>query len=320
MSSKLKEIPTSELIRNPLNPRMEFDPTTLEALKKSIAKVGILVPLTVYQRTVDGKYCLVDGERRWRCAQALGLKTVPAVIIPEPDKKTNLLQMFSIHHLRVQWKLIWTALKLETLMLMMETTDEEELSSYTGMTRRKIDHCKRILHFPKKYQEILLLPEKDETLTPDFFVELYPVLKRVQNELPSIYTRFSEEQIIDSLIQKFRKGQISAAREFRILKKVVAGVRRKTIPDYRAVDLFGKLITDPDMDIKQISRILMLETPNIRELTQACEALTSSLSTVPHEKIEEDRKLKDAIVKLRREVDRLPLEKPGLSDKGRRHS
>jgi len=309
MSSSLQQIPTNEIIRNPLNPRMTFEPITMEALKKSIEKVGILVPLTVYQRKSDGKYCLVDGERRWRCARELGLEKVPAVIIPEPDTKTNLLQMFSIHHLRVQWKLIWTALKLETLMLMMKTDDDEELSSYTGMTRRKIDHCKRILYFPKKYQEILLVPEKGEKIKSDFFVELHPVLKRMRKELPIIYEKFSEEQIIDSLIQKFRKGKIHAAREFRMLKKVLNGVKKKTILKDRAIELFSELIENPDMNIEQISRILVLETPNIKELTQTCKALANSLSALTYEKTEKERKLKEAILELKQQIERLISEK-----------
>lgn len=309
MSSALKKIPTAEILRNPLNPRMEFAPITMEALKKSIHKVGILVPLTVYQRKSDGKYCLVDGERRWRCARELGLKEVPAVVIPEPDAQTNLLQMFSIHHLRVQWKLIWTALKLETLMLMMKTEDDEELSSYTGMSKRKIDHCKRILYFQKKYQEILLVPEKGEKVKSDFFVELYPVLKRIRKEIPSIFEMFPEEKMLDSLIQKFRKGQINAAREFRILKKVLNNVKKETIPKKRAVELFRRLVEDPEMDIEQISRILMLETPNIEKLTQTCKALANSLSAIPYEKTAEERKLKEAILALKRQVDRLVLRK-----------
>ena len=44
MSSALRKIPTSEILRNPLNPRMEFEPITMEVLRRSIDKVGILLP------------------------------------------------------------------------------------------------------------------------------------------------------------------------------------------------------------------------------------------------------------------------------------
>lgn len=313
MSATLKKILTNDIARNPLNPRMEFDNAAMDTLRNSIEKVGILVPLTIYeakpQAKPEGKsekkYFLVDGERRWRCALDIGLTEVPAVIIPEPDQKTILLQMFSIHHLRVQWKLIWTALKLETLMLMMNTDDDDELSSYTGMSKRKIDHCKRILSYPKKYQEILLVPEKDEKITPDFFVELYPVLRKMQSEIPILFETFSREQIIDSLITKFRNNKINAAREFRILKEALDRTKKGTISKGKVADLFKRLITEPEMDIKQISGILMMDTTRLRDLAQNCSSVAESLSEISKDQFSKESELQKSLLKLEQQVRRL---------------
>jgi len=131
----------------------------------------------------------------------------------------------------------------------------------------------------------------------------------MRKEIPTVFERFPEEKMLDSLIRKFRKGQIHAAREFRILKKVLTGVKKKIIPKKRAIDLLSKLVEDPETDIEQISRVLMLETPNIEELTQACKALANSLSAIPHAKTAEERKLKEAILTLKQQVDRLVLGK-----------
>lgn len=307
MPIQLSQISPSDIVRNPLNPREVFDPATMKLLKKSIEEVNILVPITVYQRN-DGKYCLIDGERRWTCAKELGLEQIPAVVIPEPDPTTNLLQMFNIHHLRVQWKLIWTALKLETIMHNLKTEDPEKLAIYTGMSKRKIDHCKRILYFPKKYQTILLVPSKGEKITTDFFVELYPFLKSTKRDLPEILGRFKEEVIIDTLMKKFRSGDIKAAREFRVLNKMIESVQKGVNDKEKVISLFADLMSDPEMNIMQISRLLMLESPNLNEIRRSCEHLSNAFSALSRQQIEENTSLEKAMKQLSEELSRLSVE------------
>ena len=45
----LLQIVPQDIFPNPSNPRLIFDPEELNELKKSIAKVGILVPLTIFK-------------------------------------------------------------------------------------------------------------------------------------------------------------------------------------------------------------------------------------------------------------------------------
>src|SRR5262245_44044661 len=109
-------VPTEDLAPNPHNPRMLFDRVDLDVLKESIGKVGILVPLTVYRDSRKGQLVILDGERRWRCAKELKLKSVPVNVVREPSLVQNIVTMFQIHKLRADWELMPTALKLEVLM------------------------------------------------------------------------------------------------------------------------------------------------------------------------------------------------------------
>ena len=79
----LAEIPTSDVVPNPHQPRVHFDEETLGELAASIAQLGVIQPILV--RVVDGRYQLIAGERRWRAAQRAGLPTVPAVIRTSDD-------------------------------------------------------------------------------------------------------------------------------------------------------------------------------------------------------------------------------------------
>lgn len=73
---KIQETDDEELISQP---RTFFDTERLEALKQSIMEDGLREPIIV-RALPDGKYGLLDGERRWRCHSLLGKETIAASI------------------------------------------------------------------------------------------------------------------------------------------------------------------------------------------------------------------------------------------------
>ena len=79
----LAYIAPDDIDRNPENPRLLLRQGPMDELKKSIYETGILVPLIVYHDRSTGRFILLDGERRWRCAKELNLPRVPANIIAE---------------------------------------------------------------------------------------------------------------------------------------------------------------------------------------------------------------------------------------------
>lgn len=72
------ELPISAVRPNPHQPRKSFAPEVLAELQESIRVHGVLQPVVV--RSAAGGFEIIAGERRWRAAQALGLKTIPAVV------------------------------------------------------------------------------------------------------------------------------------------------------------------------------------------------------------------------------------------------
>jgi ParB family chromosome partitioning protein len=76
----------SDLSRNPYQPREHFSEEKLEELAKSIKKNGIIQPIAVRpNKTENGKYEIVAGERRWIAAQRAGLHEVPVIILDLSD-------------------------------------------------------------------------------------------------------------------------------------------------------------------------------------------------------------------------------------------
>ncbi|MBQ4434466.1 MAG: ParB/RepB/Spo0J family partition protein [Clostridia bacterium] len=74
----IREIPVSEIDRNPQQPRRSFDEESLKGLSESIRESGVLNPLLVIQ--TGKRYRLVAGERRLRASLMAGLQTVPCIV------------------------------------------------------------------------------------------------------------------------------------------------------------------------------------------------------------------------------------------------
>ncbi len=69
-----------ELIPNPEQPRSVIDQTELESLAESIREHGLLNPISVEGPLEDGKYYILDGERRWRAHKLAGMTEIEAYV------------------------------------------------------------------------------------------------------------------------------------------------------------------------------------------------------------------------------------------------
>ncbi len=207
----LKELPPDRIRRNPDNPRLFFRPDEMDTLMASIRRYGIQVPISVYEE--GAHYVLIDGERRWRAARKLNIRTIPAIVQPRPTPLDNLLLMFNIHALREQWDYLTIADKLPSVIALFrdkkgKEPTEEELSEITGLTRGQIRRCKLLVDLPKKYktmlQEELSLPKPLQKLSEDLFIEMERALKTVRARVPSAVRHLDSAR--DALIRKFQKG------------------------------------------------------------------------------------------------------------------
>ena len=78
----------SEIVTNPANVRGKFDETSLHELAHSMQESGLINPLTL--RSVGkNRYEIVCGERRYRAAQLLEWKTIPAYIMDVTAEKAQ---------------------------------------------------------------------------------------------------------------------------------------------------------------------------------------------------------------------------------------
>lgn len=88
-TERVIEIPVTAIRPNPDQPRLDFPPESLLNLGQSIKEKGLQHPIIV--RFAPGcdhekpSYELIMGERRLRASQAVGLKTIRAIVRDIPD-------------------------------------------------------------------------------------------------------------------------------------------------------------------------------------------------------------------------------------------
>lgn len=84
----VRELSIELIHRNPEQPRRIFEPEALAELTDSVKARGVITPIVVRPRPGrNDEFQIVAGERRWRAAQAAGLRTVPAVIRDLTDQE-----------------------------------------------------------------------------------------------------------------------------------------------------------------------------------------------------------------------------------------
>jgi ParB family chromosome partitioning protein len=211
-------LPTDKLKANPHNPRMLFDREDLHVLRDSIQRVGILVPLTVYREKSSGQYVILDGQRRWMCAQEVGLKTIPVNEVVEPTTVQNIVTMFQIHKLRKDWELMPTALKLEVLMRALHELRGTTLAELTGLDEAVVVRCKKLLSYNKRYQDMMLDANPDKRVKADFFIELYAVRN---DRAVRKFSWFKKDKFTDDMLRKFEQKSIKSVTDFRVVKQYI---------------------------------------------------------------------------------------------------
>jgi ParB family transcriptional regulator, chromosome partitioning protein len=305
----LSQVSTARILPNPENPRLIFRPEEAENLIASIRTIGIQVPLSVYR---DGEsYFLIDGERRWRAAQKLNLKTVPALVQKKPTVLDNLLLMYNIHALREQWDYFTIATGLERIIKLVEKEErrrptEAELSTLTGLTRGMIRRCLLLINLPIRYREELLreleLPKSQQVLSEDLLIEMEKSLKAVNRRLYGNSLKL--DPIRNSLITKFRDGRITAVTDFRQLTKIATAVDSLELSPNRAKRAFES-IADPKSDtgIRQVYERVAEHLYDEKRLIRSADSLTEYLSEVTPEKIDQD--LRKSLIKLYKELQKV---------------
>src|ERR1043166_9028118 len=148
---RVQQLPLERIRPCPFQPRKEFSPEALQELADSIREQGIIQPLIVRPR--DGGYELIAGERRWRAAQLVGLKEIPAIVREADD--ASVLELALIENLqRENLNPLEEALGYSQLIEQFHLR-QEDVSSKVGKSRAVVANSLRLLKLPPEVQDHL---------------------------------------------------------------------------------------------------------------------------------------------------------------------
>ncbi len=138
----ISELPVMKIEPRQDQPRRRFDEEALEELADSIAKHGVIQPITVRPQE-SGYYQIIAGERRWRAARKAGLETVPVHILTVDEQKA--MEMALVENLqREDLNPIEEAQGYEILQQTYGMT-QEEVAQSVGKSRPAIANSMRLL-------------------------------------------------------------------------------------------------------------------------------------------------------------------------------
>ena len=138
-----------DLVRNKFQPRKFFSKESLEELSNSIKEQGIIQPIVVRNdKSQEGKYEIVAGERRWLAAQNAGIHKVPIITLDIDDGKS--LELAIVENVQRQdLNAIEEADSYQKLINDFNY-NHEKLSKFIGKSRSYIANSLRLLQLPKE--------------------------------------------------------------------------------------------------------------------------------------------------------------------------
>jgi hypothetical protein len=95
----------------------------------------------------------------------------------------------------------------------------------TTLDEAVVMRCKKLLYYPKRYQDMMLDADPDKRVKADFFIELYSVI--TDRDLKKM-SWFRRDRFIDQMLEKYLivPKIIKSVTDFRLIKQHMSNARK----------------------------------------------------------------------------------------------
>ena len=153
VESPFRLVPLASIRANPFQPRKEFREDEIADLEASLRLNGLLQPITVRPAPRGSGFELIAGERRFRAAQRLGWKEIPATVREVDDRL--LLSLAMVENLqRADLNPIEEAEGYDQLIRDFALT-QQEVAEIVGKDRSTIANTLRLLALPASVRRLV---------------------------------------------------------------------------------------------------------------------------------------------------------------------
>lgn len=148
---EIQHVALDKIVRNPAQPRTQFDPTTIHELATSIRERGVLQPVLV--RPSGGAFQIVAGERRFLAAREAGLETIPAIVRQFTDREALLIAL--IENVQRENLNPMDEARAYYRLAMEYGLPHEEIGQRVGRDRSTVSNILRFNNLPAEIQGFL---------------------------------------------------------------------------------------------------------------------------------------------------------------------
>jgi ParB/RepB/Spo0J family partition protein len=233
-----KELPVSLLERDPDQPRRDFGTNGEEnRLLVSIKRYGIEEPIKVTEMEPD-RYLIIDGHRRYICAQKLQMDRVPCRIYPALSAGEMETRRYEMQNNRRSWKPMERSDALERIKMANSFHTNREVAEYLGLTETMVNNS---LQMRKQRMDYIEMMER-YNLSNSYRIEFM----RLKGKIRKIKD-IEADEIYVILFEKVSHRVIRSAHDFRILSKLF--LRASANEQY-----LHAFLTDPDMTVTEVEQ------------------------------------------------------------------
>ena len=245
------QLPVDALSVSSYQPRKYIDPEAIAELASSVSQKGILQPLLV--RPLEKGYEIVAGERRFRAAQQVGLKTVPVIIRNLTDRET--LEIAIIEN--VQRENLNSVEEAQAFKQLMDFgMNQEEVAKAVGKSRSAVANTLRLLQLGDAAlsalekrtisaghaRAILAQPESDRTWALERILENNLSVREAEGLKRQIITSSPQNSKKDTSDGRYAHIETDLARQIGTRVKVLGGNKGKIELHFHSQDELQRLL------------------------------------------------------------------------------
>ena len=209
-------IPLDRLVRDPNQPREEFDAEALQRLADSLKERGQLQPIGVRWDEGLSVYVIIFGERRWRAAGMAGLLTINAAVMEEAISPDDLIVVQLVENaVREDLRPIEQARAYRKLMD-AKSWSTRQVARELSVDQARVVRALALLDLPEAVQEQV----EQGAITPTTAYEISKAEPGRQEELAE---RVVKEGLRTADVTEARKPKSDRPRKFRAEIKVAGG-------------------------------------------------------------------------------------------------
>ncbi len=256
----MKHLPLSQIKEDKKQPRKEFGTSKEENRLLSAIKLrGMLNPITVL-KTGNDQYIIVDGHRRFQCAQFLKWPLIWAVIWPSIEDDGDFeIWRYDLQNNRRWWRPSERADSMYRIRSKKNFTSDQDVADSIGVSRSLVSNSLSLHDDSVAYNKLMKKHDISQSYC-DEFMKMSSKLRDVKDK--------DIDAIVMIIIKKIKSKVIKSAKDIRTLGKIFLRKAANETQLYR-------FLIDDDMTIEQLK-----SESSLTDIAETAEEMMKKVASV----------------------------------------